>query len=96
MKIKESDNVFRDLLQAPDHAEMKAKHDAAAHIRRHMLKGEYSQESFAEICGLTQPQVSKIVNFKLRDFSIERLNAVLAKIDESARIEVVPVFKVGM
>lgn len=96
MTLKKSENLFRDLLGAPDHAEMKAKHDAAAHIRRHMTAGSHSQARFAEICGLTQPQVSNIVNFKLRDFSIDRLNAVLARIDDSARIEVVPVFKVGV
>jgi predicted XRE-type DNA-binding protein len=80
MTIKESDDVFRDLLQTPDHAKMKAKHDAAAHIRRHMLKGEYSQERFAKICGLTPTELSKIASFKLRDFPIERLTSVLARL----------------
>jgi predicted XRE-type DNA-binding protein len=80
MKLEESDDVFRDLLQAPDHAEMKAKHDAAASIRRRMLAGEYSHERFSEICGLTPTELSKIVNFKLRDFSIERLTSVLARL----------------
>lgn len=83
-EVKESDNVFRDLLQAPDHTEMKAKHDAAARIRRQMLKGEYSQESFAEICGLEPREISRIVHFKLGDFSIDLLNSVLTKIEESS------------
>lgn len=95
MTLKSSDNLFRDLLKAENHVELKAKHDAAAYIRKYMINKNLAQSDLATLCGLTQPQVSKIVNFKLRDFSIDRLNAVLEKIDRRARIAVEPVFKVA-
>gem|GEM_PF-3428621 len=91
--LKRSENLFRDLLKSPDHEALKAKHEAAAFVRGYMLSHGLAQAELAERCGLTQPQVSQIVNFKLRNFSIDRLNDVLAKIDDSARIETQPVFR---
>ena len=93
MPLKSSDNLFRDLLKSPNQETLKAKHEAAAFIRSYMLSNGLAQAELAERCGLTQPQVSQIVNFKLRNFSIDRLNEALAKIDDTARIETQPVFR---
>lgn len=77
--MKQSDNVFRDLLKAPDHVEMKANHDAAACIRKIALERGMTASALAEILEMPEATVEKILVFKLRGISSENLQAAVTK-----------------
>ncbi len=87
MKIKSSANVFRDLLKAPDHVELKAQHDAAAFIRRYGKMNGITHARLAEIADVEEREISKIVHFKLRDISLESLNAIVEKLKSLPIVE---------
>lgn len=78
MTLRSSANLFRDLLNAENHVELKAKHDAAAFIRKYLTDGKITPGDLSDLCGLTPTQVSKIVGFRLQGFSIDELNGALA------------------
>jgi predicted XRE-type DNA-binding protein len=78
MTLRSSATLFRDLLNAEDHVELKAKHDAAAFIRKYLIDGKITEGDLSVLCGLTPPQVSKIVGLRLQEFSIDELNGVSA------------------
>ncbi len=78
MTLRSSANLFRDLLKAENHVELKAKHDAAAFIRKYLIDAKITPGDSSDLCGLTPPQVSKIVGFRLQEFSIDELNGVSA------------------
>ncbi len=86
-KIRSSANVFRDLIKAPDHAEMKSQHDAAPFVRRYGKTNGITEVRLAEIAGVEEREISKIVNFKLRDISLERLHAIVKKLKSLPIVE---------
>ncbi len=70
--IASSGNVFEDIgLEHPK--EYKAKAVLAAHIHGYITEKGYTQKQAAEILGIDQPKVSRLVRGLLDEFSTERL-----------------------
>jgi predicted XRE-type DNA-binding protein len=59
---------------------MKSQHDAAAFIRSYAKTNGITHARLAEITDVSEHEISKIVNFKLREISLERLHAIVAKL----------------
>jgi len=85
--IKGSGNVFADLGH-PD-AEIKlAKAELARQIGKAIAGRKLTATAAAEILGTDQPKVSKILNGRLGDFSLERLATFLTKLNRDVEIRV--------
>ena len=77
IKVTESSgNVFADL-GLPNADERLAKADLAIAIKRELDERKWTQAQAAEYLFLTQPQVSKIRNGRLEDFSRDMLQKIL-------------------
>ena len=77
IKVTESSgNVFADL-GLPNADERLAKADLAIAIKRELDDRKWTQAQAAEYLFLTQPQVSKIRNGRLEDFSRDTLQKIL-------------------
>lgn len=73
---RSSGNVFADL-GLPNADERLAKADLAIAIKRELDARKWTQARAAEYLFLTQPQVSKIRNGKLEEFSRDTLQKIL-------------------
>lgn len=73
---RSSGNVFADL-GLPNADERLAKADLAIAIKRELDARKWTQGQAAEYLFLTQPQVSKIRNGKLEEFSRDTLQKIL-------------------
>ncbi|MHB8178856.1 MAG: helix-turn-helix domain-containing protein [Vulcanimicrobiaceae bacterium] len=73
---RSSGNVFADL-GLPNADERLAKADLAIAIKRELDARKWTQAQAAEYLFLTQPQVSKIRNGKLEEFSRDTLQKIL-------------------
>ncbi len=82
-----SGNVFADLdLPNPEERLLKAR--LAGMIYDVIEERSWTQKHTASILNITQPDVSKIVNGILKDFSVERLINFLAKLNQRITITV--------
>jgi len=79
-EMKQSDNLFRDLLGAPDHLELKAKNDAAASIRKIAIDRGLTATALAETLEMPAATIEKILAFKLRGISRESLETAAGKL----------------
>ena len=87
-KVKEaSHNIFADL-GIPDANEKHAKVQLAVAIKK-IIAG-LSQKQAMELMNCTQPEVSALVNYKLKIFSIERLIDFLLALDKDVEITIRP------
>ncbi len=71
-----SGNVFADL-ELPNADERLAKADLAIAIKRELDDRKWTQTQAADYFFLTQPQVSKIRNGRLEEFSLDTLQKIL-------------------
>ncbi len=86
---KSSGNVFRDLnLANPE--ELLAKAELARQVFRILSNRGLTQAAAAEITGLKQPDVSKLMNGKFSGFSTDRLIELLTALDHDVEIIVRP------
>lgn len=84
-----SGNVFVDLGHAD--AEIKlAKAELARQIGKAIDSRELTATAAARILGADQPKVSKILNGRLNEFSLERLAMFLTKLSLDVEIRVTP------
>jgi predicted XRE-type DNA-binding protein len=85
--IEGSGNVFADLrLQYPEERRLKAR--LASKILREIGARGWTQVQAAAELGLSQPDVSRISNGIVKDFSVERLMQLLQKLGFRVSIQI--------
>jgi predicted XRE-type DNA-binding protein len=87
--IKSSGNVFADL-GLPNPEERLAKAELARQIRAIIAERGLTQTQAGAILGLAQPNVSNLLNGRLKGFSIEKLMEYLTALDHNVQIVVTP------
>lgn len=87
--IESSGNVFADL-GLPNPEERLAKAELARQIRKLIAARGLTQAEAATMLGLAQPNISNIINGRLKGFSIERLMDALTMLDQNIQIVVTP------
>src|SRR5690348_1070934 len=86
IKVTEgSGNVFEDL-GLPQPRERQAKATIALHIERLIDAAGWTQAEAAKRMGLAQPDVSNIVNGRLKGFTLERLFVCLSALDQEVQV----------
>jgi predicted XRE-type DNA-binding protein len=84
-----SQNVFKDLgVRGPDEHFVKAQ--LVFKIDRLMKKRGLKQVEAADLFGIRQPDVSKMLRGEFRQFSVERLLRFLVALDQDVEISVKP------
>jgi len=84
---KSSGNVFADMgLPNPEERLLKAR--LASMIYDVTEARAWTQQHTAEVLGIAQPDVSNIVNGRLKNFSVERLIHFLSRLDQRVTITV--------
>jgi len=82
-------NVFEDL-GMPDAAERQTKMRLAFAVNE-VLKGrKLKQREIADLLGIPQPKVSALKNYRLDQFSVERLMEFLTALDHDVEIMIRP------
>ena len=64
------------------------KHDLCKMLVKLMEQGQMSQRELAEQLEIDEAKVSKIVNYKIEEFTIDRLLKFCTKINPSVRLKV--------
>lgn len=86
---REHVDLVRDL-GTEDDEELRVKFDLARMVALEVEGRELSQTTVAEMTGLKQPDVSRITNGMVKDYSVWRLMRVLATLGKDVAIEVIP------
>jgi predicted XRE-type DNA-binding protein len=82
-----SGNVFTDLgLPGPEERRLKA--ELAVQIRRIIEQKGWSQTRTAELIGLDQPKVSRLLRGYLSGFSVDRLFNVLNRLGHDIEVRI--------
>ena len=84
-----SDNVFADL-GFPDAAERQIKTQLALAVNDLLKERKLKQREIAEVLNIPQPKVSALKNYRLDQFSVERLLAFLTCLDQDVEITIRP------
>src|SRR5690242_2071032 len=84
-----SGNVFADL-GLPNAAERQTKARLALHIEHLIKQAKWTQAEAAERMGLAQPDVSNIVNGRLKGFTLDRLFQCLDALGQEIEIRIKP------
>jgi predicted XRE-type DNA-binding protein len=88
-------NVFADL-GFPDAAERQTKTRLALAVNDLLKTRKLKQRDAAELLGITQPKVSALKNYRLDQFSVERLLEFLVALDRDVEIAIRPRAKAGV
>jgi predicted XRE-type DNA-binding protein len=89
-EIEESSgNIWADV-GAPDAEERMAKALLSRWIDKQIVSRGLTQIEAAELMGLTQPEVSKVVRGRVSGFSLERLTRMINALGHDVRISVTP------
>jgi len=83
------DNVFDDL-GFPDAAERQVKTRLALAVNDLLKARKLKQREIAELLAIPQPKVSALKNYRLDQFSVERLMAFLTCLDQDVEITIRP------
>jgi predicted XRE-type DNA-binding protein len=82
-----SGNVFADLgLADPEERLFKAQ--LAGQIARLIEQKGWTQTEAAQVIGLDQPKVSKLLSGRLREFSLDRLFEILRRLGRSVEVRI--------
>lgn len=82
-------NVFADL-GYPDAAERQTKNRLALAVNE-LLKGrKLKQREIAALLNILRPKVSALINYRLDQFSVERLMEFLTDLDQDVEIMIRP------
>jgi predicted XRE-type DNA-binding protein len=84
-----SDNVFDDL-GFPDAAERQVKTRLALAVNELLKARKLKQREIAELLDIPQPKVSALKNYRLDQFSVERLMAFLTRLNQDVEITIRP------
>jgi predicted XRE-type DNA-binding protein len=82
-----SGNVFADL-GFPDAKEHKLKAGLVAKLGIVLLERNLTQTAAAEMAGIDQPDLSRLLRGQFRNFSVERLMRILSNLDYEIQITV--------
>lgn len=82
-----SGNVFADL-GIPNAAEHKVKAGLVSKLADIISERKLSQTAVAQITGISQPDISKVLRGRFRDFSSDRLMRAIASLDSEVEIVV--------
>jgi predicted XRE-type DNA-binding protein len=83
------DDLF-EILNIPNAADERARVDLASAITREIRQRGLTQTRAAALLGISQPDVSAIMNARVDGFSQERLERLLNALDMEVRIQVGP------
>ncbi len=86
---KGSENVFDDL-SLPNPDVVLAKAELVFRIRGFIEKRKLTQSKAAELLGLDQPKLSKLLRGQTEGYSIERLFKLLNALGQRVEISIVP------
>ncbi len=84
-----SGNVFEDL-GFEDAEEMQVRAQLTLRIFHILKDRKLKQKEAATLLDLAQPDVSRLMNGKFNDFSIDRLMRLLSRLDQVVTIQVKP------
>ncbi len=87
--IKSSGNVFADL-GLPNPEERLAKAELARQIRTIIAERDLTQMQAGALLSLAQPNVSNLLNGRLKGFSVEKLMEYLTALNRDVQIVVTP------
>jgi predicted XRE-type DNA-binding protein len=93
LRSEGTDNVLVDL-GFDDAEELSAKAALALKLNEIIDKRGLSQTEAAAITGMTQPKISQVRRYKLRNISLERLMQALVSFDQRVEIVVQPARRV--
>ena len=82
-----SGNVFADL-DRPDAETHLLKADLVARIDQIIRKRRLTQTRTAELLGISQPDVSRLLRGNFRDYSVERLLRLLTNLGQDVEITI--------
>lgn len=82
-------NVFEDL-GLPDAAERQTKTRLAFAVNEVLKSRKLKQREVAELLGIPQPKVSALKNYRLDQFSVERLMEFLTALNHDVEIMIRP------
>ena len=88
--VESSGNVFADL-GLPNPEERLAKAELARQIRMIVEERDLTQAQAGALLGLAQPNVSNLLNGRLKGFSVERLMEYLTALNRNVQIVITPV-----
>lgn len=89
-----TDNVFEDL-GLPDAAERQTKTRLALAVNEVLKARKLKQREIAELLGIPQPKVSALKNYRLDQFSVERLMEFLTALNHDVEIMIRPRAEAG-
>lgn len=89
LTVQRVDDIFT-ALDIPEPAEERARVDLASAVTLEIRRRGLSQRAAAELLGVSQPDVSAIMNARVSGFSQERLERLLNALDLEVRIQVGP------
>ncbi|MDR1708417.1 MAG: helix-turn-helix domain-containing protein [Candidatus Accumulibacter sp.] len=84
-----TENVFADL-GLPNAAERQTKTRLALAVNELLKARKLKQRQAADLLGITQPKVSALKNYRLDQFSVERLMEFLTVLDRDIEIMIRP------
>ena len=84
-----SDNVFADL-DFQDAADRQVKTRLALAVNELLKVRKLKQREIAEVLNIPQPKVSALKNYRLDQFSVERLMAFLTCLNQDVEITIRP------
>jgi predicted XRE-type DNA-binding protein len=87
-------NVFADLGFA-DASERQTKTRLAMAINEILADRKLKQTDAAKVLGIPQPRVSALANYRLNEFSVEKLFDLLTALDQDVEIMIRPRAKEG-
>jgi predicted XRE-type DNA-binding protein len=87
--IRGTSNVFEDL-GLPDAAERQTKTRLAFAVNEVLKARHLKQREAAGLLGIPQPKVSALKNYRLDQFSVERLMEFLTALDHDVEIMIRP------
>lgn len=88
-------NVFADL-GLPDPAERQTKTRLALAVNDLLKTRKLKQRETAELLGVPQPKVSALKNYRLDQFSVERLMEFLTALNQDVEITIRPRTTLGV
>ena len=82
-----SDNIFADL-GLPNPEELMLKAQLAIQVRELVMERDLTQAQVAQLTGITQPRVSRLLNGHMGDFSVERLFFILQRLGHGVEVRI--------
>ncbi len=85
--VKSSGNIFADL-RLEDADELQAKSELIISIHKVMKQRRLTQKAVADLCGIDQPTISKLLRGKFESITIDRLTQLITRLGSDVEIKV--------